>query len=145
MSWGILVRFALEPCQRVGGPLSVAGRGRVEGERWTVAGATPPLVLAPACRPEEKCTGYEDWACCFCPSRSGAAARVHPTRGESKCMFCCGVQMQNMHEAGWSNGLTAALERFCAASPGVYFAALDRVRHFLGQEAAKAYAERSPL
>ena len=82
---------------------------------------------------------------CFCPSRNGAAARAQLTRGETKCLFCSGEQMQKMNEAGRSNGITAALERFCAASPSVYFAALDRVRRFLGQEAAKEYVARGQL
>ena len=98
------------------------------------------LVLAPACRAEEQCAGCEDSACCFCPSRNGAAARVHLARGETTCMFCSEAQMQKVHE-GRSHGLAAALERFRAASPGVYLAALSRVRYFLGAEAAKAYAE----
>ena len=134
---------------RVGGALLVAGRRCPDGERrCRLRGKQVEreayLVLSPACRPVEECTGRRTRRC-FCPSRNGAAARVQLTRGETKCLFCSGEQTQKMNETGRSNGITAALERFCAASPGVYFAALDRVRRFLGQEAAKEYVARGQL
>ena len=99
--------------------------------------------------------GSRGWPRPVGPRSSARGARTRPAvfvrretgrrpaclaRGETTCMFCSEAQMQKVHE-GRSHGLAAALERFRAASPGVYLAALSRVRYFLGAEAAKAYAE----
>ena len=106
----------------------------------------PGMLKKPAGRApfrNEGCRGYEGMACKFCPVQPGRPARVHPERGIHECAFCHKDRMEASLVAGRRGVLTGALKKFLTVDRGIFDAAVQRIRLFLGEEAAKDYEKRA--
>ena len=72
----------------------------------------PAMLKRPAAQrnlPDcQKCRGYQDAACTFCPLSSGCAARVQPARRIYQCIFCSAERMGEAHRTSRPEGKPAA-------------------------------------
>ena len=94
-------------------------------------------------RPKELCAGYNGEPCQFSASGPGVRARVHPERDETHCLFCNREAMEKASRVKRSNRITCALKKFVAADEGIFEAALERVKLFLGEDAAEEFRKKA--
>ena len=94
-------------------------------------------------RPNELCPGYNGEACRFCPGDPGAPAGVHKARQVGQCLFCNREAMEKASRVKRCNRITCALKKFLAADEGIFEAALERVKLFLGEDAAEEFRKKA--
>ena len=98
-------------------------------------------MLSPACRPVEECTvgmllvPIAEWRGC---------PRATDTGRNQVLVLLWRADAENERGRPVQRDYTGP-GKVLRGEPGVYFAALDRVRRFLGQEAAKEYVARGQL
>ena len=98
-------------------------------------------MLSPACRPVEECTvgmllvPIAEWRGC---------PRATDTGRNQALVLLWRADAENERGRPVQRDYSGP-GKVLRGEPGVYFAALDRVRRFLGQEAAKEYVARGQL
>ena len=93
---------------------------------------TPLLRKKSAARkpwPNERCAGLTGSPCLFHSTGTGEPARIHPDRGEIRCLLCVSVECRGTSERVLLN----LLKTFKDKGDGLYAAALGRLRQHLGE------------
>ena len=93
----------------------------------------------------ELCGGFEGLPCTFSTLVAGGRARVQPSRGQLRCVFCSAAAFRTA-AASARPKITHMLRKLWALDTQITQAALDRIRTWEGEEAAAMYAAaaRSP-
>ena len=90
--------------------------------------SAPRKKPAGASWPSLRCLGMANHTCTFHAAGTGRPARVHPDRGETRCLMCDPIKCR----AAADQTLTALLSKFKAVSSDLHHGAEERLRQHLG-------------